>query len=131
MIYLGNGMYSDSGYLSHGGPWKTHKYIAIQNGRYVYPDDKNPVKKKTWKDGPNIKVPGVVNLDTRRLPDKRENGPTLNTNPSISFSVKRRLREMIAMVQVILRSSRRSLNQNLRSNRQSRERATLIDTTKP
>lgn len=82
MIYLGNGLYSDSGYLSHGGPWKTHKYIAIQNGRYVYPDDKNPHKKKTWKDGLDIKVPGVPNLNTSRLPDKRENGPTLNTNPA-------------------------------------------------
>lgn len=40
MIYLGNGMYSDSGSsLSHGGAWKTHKYIAIRNGRYIYPDD--------------------------------------------------------------------------------------------
>ena len=38
MIYLGNGMYSDSS-LSHGGPWKTHKYIAIRNGRYIYPGD--------------------------------------------------------------------------------------------
>lgn len=40
MIYLGNGMWSDSGpSLSHGGQWRTHKYIAIKNGRYIYPDD--------------------------------------------------------------------------------------------
>ena len=38
MIYLGNGMYSDSS-LSHGGPWKNHKYIRIENGRYIYPGD--------------------------------------------------------------------------------------------
>lgn len=38
MIYLGNGMYSDSS-LSHGGPWKEHKYIRIENGRYIYPSD--------------------------------------------------------------------------------------------
>ena len=43
MIYLGNGIWSDSGSsLSHGGPWKDHKYIAIKNGRYIYPDDKRP-----------------------------------------------------------------------------------------
>ena len=39
MIYLGNGMYSDSS-LSHGGPWKNHKYIKkIGEGkltRYFY-----------------------------------------------------------------------------------------------
>lgn len=40
MIYLGNGIYSDAGSsLSHGGPWKDHKYIKIVNGRYIYPDD--------------------------------------------------------------------------------------------
>lgn len=41
MIYLGNGLYSESGpdVLAHGGPWKTHKYIAIKNGRYIYPGD--------------------------------------------------------------------------------------------
>lgn len=33
-------MWSDSGpSLSHGGQWRTHKYIAIKNGRYIYPDD--------------------------------------------------------------------------------------------
>lgn len=41
MIYLGNGIYSDSGpdVLAHGREWKTHKYIAIKNGRYIYPED--------------------------------------------------------------------------------------------
>ena len=38
MIYLGNGMYSDVS-LSHGGPWSKHKYIRIENGRYIYPED--------------------------------------------------------------------------------------------
>ena len=42
MIYLGNGIYSDAGSsLSHGGPWKDHKYIKIVNGRYIYPDGNN------------------------------------------------------------------------------------------
>lgn len=40
MIYLGNGIYSDAGSsLSHGGPWKDHKYVKIVNGRYFYPED--------------------------------------------------------------------------------------------
>lgn len=40
-------MWSDSGpSLSHGGQWKTHKYIAIKNGRYIYPDDNSSWSQK-------------------------------------------------------------------------------------
>lgn len=30
----------ESDYLEHGVKWKNHKYIAIVNGRYIYPEDK-------------------------------------------------------------------------------------------
>ena len=47
MIYLGNGIYSDAGSsLSHGGPWKDHKYIKIVNGRYIYPDNTRDRRKQ-------------------------------------------------------------------------------------
>lgn len=62
MIYLGNGLWSDaSSSLSHGGTWRDHKYIAIKNGRYIYPDDlkrtkgtgKDPTKYAKRPDGRN------------------------------------------------------------------------------
>ena len=30
--------------LEHGGEWKKHKYIRIENGRYIYPEDLNKDK---------------------------------------------------------------------------------------
>lgn len=58
MIYLGNGIWSDSGpSLSHGGTWREHKYIAIKNGRYIYPDDNNRVKVKKYNDAVSSQGP--------------------------------------------------------------------------
>ena len=65
MIYLGNGMYSDSS-LSHGGKWKTHKYIAIKNGRYIYPGD-NTGSSNNGNNGKDIQLPGPY---SRQLTDK-------------------------------------------------------------
>lgn len=66
MIYLGNGMYSNSGPdLMHGGPWKTHKYIAIKNGRYIYPGDKIGTSRKL------APPPGVNNRDAREQKKKQ------------------------------------------------------------
>ena len=59
MIYLGNGIWSDAGFsLSHGGTWKDHKYIAIKNGRYIYPDDVKNLTKYTKRPG-GKNPPGV------------------------------------------------------------------------
>lgn len=80
MIYLGNGLYSESGpdVLAHGGPWKTHKYIAIKNGRYIYPGDVGGNKGKiNWgagsgSDPNNSKANNAFRRDT----------VSLATNPS-------------------------------------------------
>ena len=78
MIYLGNGLYSESGpgVLAHGGQWRNHKYIRIENGRYIYPDDikgglqrsapppsKDPKNGKSKKDGKNLSLPGSFGRD--------------------------------------------------------------------
>ena len=33
-----------SDFLQHGGEWKKHKYIRIENGRYIYPEDDEAAK---------------------------------------------------------------------------------------
>ena len=68
-------MWSDSGpSLSHGGPWKDHKYIAIRNGRYIYPNDatgsdgtsyRPPKKKKTPAFIPDVEDPAKNNTSIR------------------------------------------------------------------
>lgn len=51
-------------YISHGGPWKDHKYVKIVNGRYIYPDDiknssRGPTNPKdtTGSDGTSYRKP--------------------------------------------------------------------------
>lgn len=62
MIYLGNGLYSESGpdVLAHGGPWKTHKYIAIKNGRYIYPGDVKGGNRDKYQSGVNSQGPSAA-----------------------------------------------------------------------
>lgn len=67
MIYLGNGIYSSAGdVLIHGGPWKKHKYIRIDNGRYIYPLD------IAGMPPPKIGAPGKV----KKYASTRNQGPS-------------------------------------------------------
>ena len=67
MIYLGNGIYSSAGdVLIHGGPWKKHKYIRIENGRYIYPLD------IAGMPPPKIGAPGKV----KKYASTRNQGPS-------------------------------------------------------
>ena len=99
MIYLGNGIWSDSGpdTLSHGGQWKTHKYIAIRNGRYIYPDDSdsgfkqrgkpktNPNRGNKTKDADRWGDNGKVRIDKLRVttPDYAYTTKTVNETQEV------------------------------------------------
>ena len=65
MMYLGNGIYSDAGSsLSHGVPWKDHKYVNIVNGRYFYPEDIKKAKEANKaKEGAKALFGGAASLD--------------------------------------------------------------------
>lgn len=39
--------YKSSNRLEHGGKWKDHKYIRIENGRYIYPGDDAKLRSKS------------------------------------------------------------------------------------
>lgn len=42
--------YIESSELYHGRQWKNHKYIRIENGRYIYPGDKKQGRKSAQQD---------------------------------------------------------------------------------
>lgn len=55
----------DDELLCHGAKWKDHKYIRIENGRYIYPEDLNKGRNKNITGaGKEIKKRGIAETNS-------------------------------------------------------------------
>lgn len=52
----------DPNHLTHGEKWRKHKYIAIENGRYIYPEDRTTQFRKKNYNNPSSALIGGNNV---------------------------------------------------------------------
>ena len=79
-------------YIKHsakGTTWGKHKYIAIKNGRYIYPDDSNTStwdnekNVSTWDNGKNVKR--WEDVEPKNVPDEYRKALESNSRKNVYF----------------------------------------------